>query len=79
MSTFRGVALENDCIHSQQVWVSGYKRYENNEITAVSINTLPGMMCIAVMSTLRGMPLKVIGYTIGRYDFQVINVIGIFK
>ena len=52
----------NDWTHSRQVWVSGYKRYWNNEMMAIYINTLPDMICIDVIWTLRGMPPKMIGY-----------------
>ena len=40
-------------------------------MTSMFINTPPDMICIGVMSTLRGMPLKMIGYRVNRYEFQV--------
>ena len=49
-------APQNDWIQSRQVWVSGHKRYWNDEMTSMFINTPPDMICIDVMSTLRGMP-----------------------
>ena len=43
------------------------------------INTPPDMICIGEISTLRGMPLNMIGYKVDRYEFQVISVIGTMK
>ena len=40
-------------------------------MTSMFINTPPDMICIGVMSTLRGMPLKMIAYRVNRYEFQV--------
>ena len=79
MWTWRGNAPQNRCIHNEQVWISGYQPYWNNQMTAISMKTLPDMIYIDVMSTLHGMPFKMIVSTIRRYEFQVINVIGTRK
>ena len=42
-------------------------------MTVIFINTLPGMICIDVMSTLRGMSLKMIGYTVSSYELEYSN------
>ena len=41
-------------IHSQQICVSGYKRYWNIKMTAILMNTLPDTVCIDLLSTWRG-------------------------
>ena len=49
MSTLRGMPLKM-IGYSQQVWVSGYKRYWNIQMTAIFMNTLPDMICFDVIS-----------------------------
>ena len=54
MSTWRGDASQNDCMHNEPVWISGYQPYRNTQMAAIFMNTLPDTICIDVMSTLRG-------------------------
>ena len=79
MSTWRENVLQNGCMHNEQVWVSGNQPYWNTQITAILMNALRDMICIYVMQILRTMTVKMIGPTVSRYEFQVINLIGILK
>ena len=40
------------CIHSHQVWVSGYKPQRNKQMTPISMNTSANTIYIDVMRTL---------------------------
>ena len=62
-----------DCIHSQQVWVLGYKPQRNNQITPIFMKALPDVR------TLCGIDLWLIASTVSRYEFQDINHTGIIK
>ena len=80
MSTLRVIASHNDWIHTHGVWVSGHKRFWNNEMTAIFINTPPDMICIDTCNVdFVVLPLEKVVYTASRYEFQVINLIGINK
>ena len=53
MSTWCGIVPLNGCIHSEQVWVSGYEPYRNNQMTAILTN-IPRDMSIDIILILRG-------------------------
>ena len=67
------------CIHSQQVWVAGYKPQWNIQMTPIFMKALPDMIAIDVMRTLCSIDLRLIASTVSRYDFQDINRTGIIK
>ena len=76
-----GIYPQNDWIHSVQVWVSGYELHWNNEMTPTCLlkNTPADMIRHYVMWIDAALPLKIIGPTLIRYEFQVINHVRIVK
>ena len=45
MRTLCSTNRQIDCIHSQQVWVSGYKPQWNNEMTLIFMKVLVMLKC----------------------------------
>ena len=77
MRTLCSMDRQIDCIHSQQVWVSGYKPHWNNQMTPIFMKALPDMIAIDVMRTLCSIDLRLIASTVSRYEFQDIHCSGI--
>ena len=69
---------QNDRTHNQQVSVSGYKCYWNNQMTVIFMNTLPDTICNDVVDFTWHFASKWLD-TIGRHEFQVLNAIGAMK
>ena len=63
-----------DGIHSQQVWVSGYKPQGNNQMTLLFVKALSYWIAIIVMWILSKMNRRLIGLTVSRYEFQDIKL-----
>ena len=59
MRTLCSIDRQIDYLHSQQVWVSGYKTRWNNQITPIFINTSAYTMCTHVMGTFCSIGLKI--------------------
>ena len=71
----------NNWIHNVQVRVSGYDQHWNNQTTPTCLlmNTPPDIILHDVMWIDVALSLKDIGPTVSRYEFQVINHVGIIK
>ena len=50
--TLCSIDRQIDCIHSQQVWVSGYKPQWNNQMIYIFMKALPDLIAIDVTRTL---------------------------
>ena len=52
MRTLCSIDHQIDCIHSQQVWVSGDQPQRNNPMTPIFMKSLPDIIAIDVIWTL---------------------------
>ena len=81
ISTLFGIFPQNDWDHSVQVWVSGYELHWNSQVTSTCLlmNTPPDMVGYDITWIDVALTLKIFGPTVSRYEFQIINWVGIIR